>query len=243
MPAGDRLHVEGKLVGDAGKVLDGGLGRRRQLLVGVVKDRKIIFRHGARLGVAPFPRRVLVQGLAQERSFPVRKSRQRTHADAVDGVPCRTGVDAHLQSRTAKPVEQQASERLEARVAGDAEAHQELEFAFGLEVGSLGAAIEQIFKLGQRVLVELGFAQLKHRFDGRNDAMAARLGEQRSVVTLRLVGIRARQIDELRPPAIEQPGPRQVLARGDHLVRRIRIGEILGLVNDDDPAGHGDVPF
>ena len=42
---------------------------------------------------------------------------------------------------------------------------------------------------------------------------------------------------------IEQARPRQILARGDDLVRGLGVGQIAGLVDKDDPAGHGWVPF
>ena len=48
------------------------------------------------------------------------------------------GLDGHLERRAAEPVEQQPAERFEARVARDAEADQELELAFGLEIGARG---------------------------------------------------------------------------------------------------------
>ena len=119
----------------------------------------------------------------------------------------------------------------------------QLELAIGLEVGAAGAAVELVLEVGQRVLVELLLAQLQHGLDGRHDAMAARLGQQRGVVALRLVGVGAGEIDELRPPHVEQARPRQVLARGDDLVRGLGVGQIAGLVDEDDPAGHGRVPF
>src|SRR5215475_12744524 len=96
-----------------------------------------------------------MQGLAHECCLAVREPGQRTHADAIDGVTCRAGVDAHLQGRAPKPVKQQAAERLEARVPRYAEAHQQLELALGLEVGASGATVKLIFKLRQCVLVEL----------------------------------------------------------------------------------------
>ena len=113
----------------------------------------------------------------------------------------------------------------------------------GLEVGAPGAAVELVFELGERVLVELLLAQLQHGLDGRHDAMAARLGQERRVIALRLVGVGAGQVDELRPPDLEQARPRQVLGRGDDLVRGLGVGQIAGLVDEDDPAGHGRVPF
>src|ERR1700724_2649625 len=94
----------------------------------------------AGLRVAPLARRMPMQGLAQETRLSVGEPGERAHADAVDRVPGGAGIDAHLQGRAAEPVEQEPPERLEALIAGDAEAHQQLEFAFRLEIGGAGAA-------------------------------------------------------------------------------------------------------
>ena len=107
----------------------------------------------------------------------------------------RPGSTVDLQRRAAEPVEQQPAEGFEPRVAGDAEADQQLELRIGLEVGLAGAAVEFILELRQGVLIELGLAQLQHGLDGRHHAMAARLGEQRGVIAFRLVGVGAREID------------------------------------------------
>ena len=100
-----------------------------------------------------------------------------------------------------------------------------------------------VLEIGQRVLVELLLAQLQHGLDGGHHAMAARLGEQRGVVALGLVGVGAGEVDDFRPPHVEQARPRQILARGDDLVRGLGVGQVAALVDKDDPAGHRRVPF
>ena len=167
----------------------------------------------------------------------VGQPRDVARTDALDREPG-AGLDVDLQRRAAEPVEQQPPELLEARVAGDAEADQELELALGLVVGAAGTAVELVLELGQRVLVELGLAQLQHGLDARHHPVPARLRQQRRVVALRLVGVGARQVDELRPPHVEQARTREILARRDHLVRGIGVGEVFGLVDQNDPAGH-----
>ena len=237
LAAGDRLDVDRKPLGDAREVLDGGRRRRRHLLVGIVEHGEIVFRHHAGLGIAPFAARVLVQRLAQERSLAVGEPGDVARANALDREPV-TGLDDHLQRRTAEPVEQDASERFEARIAGDAEADQELDLALGLEVGPARTAIELVLELRQRVLVELGLAQLQHGLDVRHHPMPARLRQQRGVVALRLVGIGSRQVDELRPSHIEQARAGEVFARRDHLVGGVGVGKVPGLVDQNDPACH-----
>ena len=148
------------------------------------------------------------------------------------------GLDDHFERRAAEPVEQQPPELLEALVARDAEADQQLELALGLEVGAARAAVELVLELRQRVLVELRLAQLQHGLDRRHHAMAARLRQQRGVIALRLVGVGARQIDQLRPAHVEQARTGEILARRDHLVRGLGVGKIFGLVDQNDPAGH-----
>ena len=137
----------------------------------------------------------------------------------------------------------QPAERLEALVARQAEADQQLELAVGLEIGAAGAAVELFLELRQRMLVKLLLAQLQHGLDGRHHAVAARLGQQRGVIALRLVGVRAGEIDELGARHVEQAGPRQIFAGGDDLVRGLGVGQVAGLIDQDDPAGHGRVPF
>ena len=73
--------------------------------------------------------------------------------------------------------------------------------------------------------------------------MAARLRQQRGVVALRLVGVGARQVEELRPADVEQARTREILARRDHLVGGVGVREVLGLVDQNDPAGHLAYPF
>ena len=238
----DRLDVDRELLGDAREVLDRGDRGGRHLLVGIVQHREVVFGDRARLGVAPLALGVLVQRLAEERRLAVGEPGEVARPDAVDREP-RARLDRDLERRAAEPVEQQAPERLEARVARDAEADQQLELAFGLEVGPAGAAVELVLELGQRVLVELGLAQLQHGLDRRHHPVAARFRQQRGVVALRLVGIGARQIDELRPAGVEQLGTGEVLARRDHLVRGVGVGQVLGLVDQNDPAGHWGGPF
>ena len=143
-----------------------------------------------------------------------------------------------LERRAAEPVEQQPPELVEALVAGDAEADQQLELALGLVVGAARAAIELVLELRQRVLVELGLAQLQHGLDRRHHAVAARLRQQRGVVALRLVGVGARQVDQLRPAHVEQARTGEILARRDDLVRGLGVGKVFGLVDENDPAGH-----
>ena len=79
-----------------------------------------------------------MQRLAQERRLAVGEAGDRAHADALDRVARAAGVDGDLECRAAEPVEQETPERLETRVAGDAEADQQLELALGLEIGAAG---------------------------------------------------------------------------------------------------------
>ena len=178
-----------------------------------------------------------VERLAQEARLAVGETGDVARPDALDREPG-AGLDIDLERRAAEPVEEEAAELLEALVAGDAEADQELELALGLEVGAAGAAVELVLELGERVLVELGLAQLEHGLDRRHHPVPARLRQQRGVVALRLVGVGARQVDELRPPHVEQARTGEILARRDHLVRGLSVGQVLGLVDQNDPAGH-----
>ena len=88
------------------------------------------------------------------------------------------------------------------------------------------------------MLVELGLAQLQHGLDRGHDAVPARLRQQRSVIALRLIGVGARQIDELRPSHVEQAPTGEILARRDDLVWGLGVGKVFRLVDQNDPAGH-----
>src|SRR5215471_13277054 len=72
----------------------------------------------------------------------------------------------------------------------------------------------------------------------QRSSSASRFRQQRGVVALRLIGIGARQIDELRPSHVEQARTGEILARRDHLVGGLSVGQVFGLVDQNDPAGH-----
>src|SRR3954466_6299713 len=72
--------------------------------------------------------------------------------------------------------------------------------------------------------------------------MTPRLRKERGIVALRLVRIGPRQVNELGTRRVEQARARQVLARRDHLVRGVRVRQVLGLVDQNYPAGHW-LPF
>src|SRR5438552_12139020 len=115
---------------------------------------EIVFRNSARLRIAPFALGVLVQRLAQKQRLAVGKAGNVARPDAFDREPV-PRFDGDFERRAAKPVKQQAAERVEAGIARNAEAGQQLELALGLEISAPGTAVELIFELGQRVLVEL----------------------------------------------------------------------------------------
>ncbi len=121
LPLGDRLDVHRELLGDARHVLDRGRRRRRHLLVGIVEHREIVLGDGARLGIAPFALGVLVERLPQERRLAVSEPGDVAGPDPVDREPG-AGLDDDLERGAAEPVEQEAPEGLETRVARDAEA-------------------------------------------------------------------------------------------------------------------------
>src|ERR1700724_3581755 len=113
--------------------------------------REVILGDAAPLGIAPLPLGVLVQALAEEARLAVREPRYGARTDAVDREAL-AGLHRDLERRAAEPVEQQAAKRLEARVVGNAEAHQEPELALRLVVGLAGAAVKLLFEFRQRVL-------------------------------------------------------------------------------------------
>src|SRR5262249_16522093 len=205
--------------------------------IGIVEHRKVVFRYGARLRAAPLALGVLVERLTQEGRFAVAEPRDVARADAFDRGPS-ASLDVDFQRRATEPVEQQPPERFEARVGGDAEADQKLELALGLEVGPARTAVQFVLELRPRMLLELRLAQPQYRLDRADRPVAPRCGEQRGVVSLRLIGIAGRQIDEFRPSHVEQARTGEMLARRDHLVGGLSVGQVFGLVDQNDPAGH-----
>src|SRR5262249_32808399 len=104
-------------------------------------------------------------------------------ADGMEG-KAGGGIGDKLEGRTAEPVEEEAPERFKALIAGKPKTDQELELRLRLEIGAPGAAVELVFELGERVLIELRFPQFEHGFNRRHHPMAARLSKERGVVTL-----------------------------------------------------------
>ena len=109
----------------------------------------------------------------------------------------------------------------------------------GLVVGGGERLDQRVVKFGQRLRVELAGAEIDHGFDRGDDAVPARLGEQRAVIAAALIVERARQVDHLRARAAEKIGARQVVLGGDDLVRRVGVREVARRVDEDDPVGHG----
>src|ERR1700722_14816707 len=74
--------------------------------------------------------------------------------------------------------------------------------------------------------------------------MTARFGKQRAVIALGLVVVRAGQIDDLRSSeACEQLRPREIVVRRDDFVRRVGVGKIARLVDQDHPTVHDPRPL
>src|SRR5215510_7756430 len=184
---------------------------------------------------------MLMQRLAEEFALAVGQAVDIAGPDPLDGEPSPRLHD-DFERRAAEPVEQQPAKWLKALVADDPETDQELELTLRLQVGAAGAAVELVLQLRERMLVELRLPQLQHGLDRRNYAVAARFGKQRRIVALRLVGIGAREVDELGPPHVEQAWTGEIIARRDDLVGGLGVGKILGLVDQNDPASHGE-PF
>ena len=141
--------------------------------------------------------------------------------------------------RAPVPVEQEPAEGLEAGILDEAEAEQEVERRVLGRLRLERCGGQRLLQLRQRLLVELELAQIEHRLDGGDHPVAARLGEQGGVIALGLVVVGAGKVDDLRPSEHgEQFRPREIVARRDHLVGRVGVGEVARLIDENDPAGH-----
>ena len=152
-------------------------------------------------------------------------------------------VDDDPEDGHPEPVEQQPSKWAERLVLDLAEADEELRIAcLDRAVRLIDAAPEARFEVGQCMLIKRLARQLGHALDSGHDAVAARLGQQRAVIAGTLVGIGTRQVDDLGLGFAEKLRARQVVPRGHHLVRRVGVGEVAILIDEDEPA-HGAVNF
>ncbi len=234
---GDRLDLDALLLGDTRQVLEGRQVRRRHGVVGIVENGEGIARRGAVLLRAPLAAGVVVERAMEEGEFDRRELGDRDRGEAPD-LGTVAVLDRHLEHRAAEPVEQQPAEAVEAAVLDGAEIDQQ-PGRNGLVRGGGERLYQRILELGQGLGVERAGAEIDHGLDRGDDAMAARLGEQRAVVAPALVVERAGEVDDLRPAAAEQAGARQVVPGGDDLVGRVRVRKILGGIHQNDPVGHG----
>ena len=167
-----------ELLGDARPVLQGRQVGGRQLLRRVVEDGEGIARRGAILLRAPLARGVGVERGVEGGEFVRRQLGDRHGGEPLDLRPAAV-LDGHFQHRAAEPVEEQPAEAVEAAVVDRAEIDQDA-VRHGLVVGGGERLGEGVVELGQRLGVELPGAEIDHGLDRRDDAVAARLGQQRA---------------------------------------------------------------
>ncbi len=236
---GDRLDLDAELLGDPRPVLDAGAARRRQRLVGIVEHGEGIARRRPVLLRAPLAGRMGVQrryGRRRARSStawsPASAARRRICGRPLTVSTVTSSTGQRYQSNRSRP---KRSKR------GSSTAPKKTRMRVGTVLSSAAGERlgQRIVEFGQRLGVKLARAEVDHRLDRGDDPMAARLGEQRAIVAAALVGEGARQVDDLRPIAGEQAGPRQVIPGGDDLVRRIGVRKILRRIDENDPVGHG----
>src|SRR5258705_6958206 len=136
-------------------MLDRGRRGWRHLLVRVVEHRQVVFRDCARLRITPVAPGVLVQRLAEELALAVGQPVDIAWADALDGEPG-AGLHDDFERGASEPVEQQAAEWLEPRVARKPETDQELQLTLRLQVGAAGAAGGPVPANREGLLVRVG---------------------------------------------------------------------------------------
>ena len=238
LPASDELDLHRLLFGDPLEMSQR-LGRgRRQLFLRIVQDGQRIAGDRAAARIAPVALGVPMQARAEEFRLFRPELGERPGAQPVD-LPALAGRDGDFDRRAAVPVEQQPAEGLETLILGEAEAEQKVEGRIlrRVRLGRRGG--QRLLQFRQRLLVEFELAQIEHRLDGRDHPMPARFGKQGGVIALGLVVVGARQIDDLRPPKPgEQFRARQIVAGGDDFVRRVGVGKVARLIDQNDPAVH-----
>ena len=125
----------------------------------------------------------------------------------AEGLEVARGVGGEvLEDRRAVPVEQQTREGFQRGDAAVAEAHEDA-LADGVLVRLGEAAVEAVLELRERMTVESLAGQLDHRLDVGQHAVLARLGQQRGVIARALIGVGARQVDDIGMRAGEKLRP------------------------------------
>src|SRR5262249_20759300 len=190
----------------------------------------------------PFMRSMLIQRSFKESKLTLVESCRAAQANTLDRQP-RAGLYGQFQRRGWKTVEQQPAQAVKAPIASSSKANQQFEFASKREIGAASVAVERVLKLGQGMLAELVLAQLQHRLDRRQNRVATSLREQGSVVTFRPVFIGCGKIQKFTAAGIEHSRPCEVIVRRDRLVRGITKRNVLGTIDDNDPASHGQDAF
>src|SRR5690606_39582954 len=99
--------------------------------------------------------------------------------------------------------------------------------------------VEQALEVEERIGVQEPPDELQHAVGRGQDAVAARLGKERAVIALALIVVASRDIDDVRPLRREKLRAGEIVAGGDHLVRRLLVGEVPGVLDENHPSAHG----
>lgn len=177
---GDRLDLDAHLLGDARPVAQRADAGGRQFLVGIHQRGKGVARGRAGLGVAPFAVGVGLQACQEARLLLRRQAPERVEADPVDRCPALALLDDDFERGRAEPVEQEFCKTIPR--LGGTEAEEEGGLGRKRAAEILAALVERDFEFRQRILVEFRLGEIDHGFDGRDDLVAARAGEQRGII-------------------------------------------------------------
>ena len=140
-----------------------------------------------------------------------------------------------LEHRRPEPVEKQFGEAVETRPLGDGEKDEQ---ALARNGPAFDIFLKRGVELGQRMSVERLLLQLDHGLHGRRDAVTSRFGEERGVIPLALIGIAAREIDDVRTAPGEQVRIGEIVADAHHLVRRLELFKVARRFDEDEPVAH-----
>src|SRR3569623_68696 len=217
----DQVDVDVELLAHLDELLQRFRIRRRQLLVGVVQNRKIAARLLRRRRHAPAPavrgvkrldeKRLLLGGYVVERHGPDRRD-----------LPGIAAFQFHPQQRAGKLIEDLPRHILQNGKLALPEENVELEGAAG-RIGALRQnLLHQLVEIFEIEAVNRFAAEVAQGLDAGNAAVPARLCQQRTVITQAQIAIAAAQVDYFFVLGLEE------FRVGDVLLRLydIRVGKM-----------------
>ena len=236
--AGDALVGDAQLGGGALEALQGLFVGRRQGLVRIDQDGQVETRGAPAPRGVPAGAQVALQGVHEQGPLLRIQLRQARHAQTADADRALAAAELEIQQRRRQGEEQLARQIRQARLAAIAEGDQK-RAAAALRHERGVQALQVFVQGGQQRLAQIGAPQFQQSAHRGQDALAARLSQQRAIIADALVLPGMAQIDDPRGRRVASGSLLgEVLLGGEQ--RHIRpIGApVAGALDDDQVRGH-----